>query len=75
MRKADETERVNEPLSEYDFRGGTRGKYYERYRDRTNVIVLSPDVAEVFPDSESVNNALRELIRIAREQVGSARVD
>jgi len=52
---------------EYDIREGVRGKYYERYKQGTNVVLLEPDVAQVFPDSESVNRALRGLIDIARE--------
>jgi hypothetical protein len=48
-------------LPEYDLRGGVRGKYVERYRQGTNVILLDPDVAEKFPTSESVNDALRRL--------------
>jgi hypothetical protein len=51
---------------EYDIRGGVRGKYYERYRQGTNVVLLDPDVAAVFHDSESVNRALRTLIEVAR---------
>lgn len=53
-------------LDEYDFRGGDRGKYMGRYEEGSNVVVLSPDVAEAFPDSESVNEALRALMDIAR---------
>jgi hypothetical protein len=48
-------------LPEYDLTGGVRGKYVERYRQGTNVILLDPDVAEKFPTSESVNDALRRL--------------
>ncbi len=51
---------------EYDLRGGVRGKYAGRFIKRANVVVLSPDVSEVFPDSDSVNDALRTLIRIGR---------
>ena len=54
---------------EYDIRGGVRGKYYERYRQGTNVVLLAPDVAAVFHDSESVNRALRALIDAARGQL------
>ena len=43
----------------YDFRGAIRGKYAARYAEGTNVVVLDPDVAEMFPDRESVNAALR----------------
>ena len=50
-----------EMLPEYDLTGGARGKYVERYRQGTNVILLDPDVAEKFPTSESVNDALRRL--------------
>lgn len=49
---------------EYDFKGGTRGKYATRYAKGSNVIVLSPDVAKVFPDSTSANRALRAFIEM-----------
>ncbi len=52
---------------EYDFRGGVRGKYYKEYMKGTNVVLLDPDVSAVFPDSESVNQALRVLIKAASE--------
>jgi hypothetical protein len=47
---------------EVDFTGGVRGKYAERYAKGTNVILLEPDVAKVYRNSDSVNRALRELI-------------
>ena len=56
-----------EMLDEYDFSKGVRGKYVERFKMGSNIIVLSPDVAEVFSDSESVNEALRTLIKITRQ--------
>ena len=49
---------------EYDFRGGVRGKYVSRYRAGTNVVVLDPDVAAVFPNADSVNRALRALLDV-----------
>ena len=55
--------------SEYDFSEGVRGKHYEAYRAGSNVVFLEPDIAKVFPDSESVNRALRLLMRLAKEQV------
>lgn len=64
----------DELRSQYDLsklKGRTRGKYVERYQQGTNVILLEPDVAEVFPDSESVNKALRLLIELAHKQVRS----
>lgn len=55
---------------EYDFSQGVCGKYAERYAEGSNVVVLSPDVAEAFPDSEAVNDALRALAAIARRSAG-----
>ena len=52
-------------MDEYDFSKGVRGKYAKRYAEGNNIVVLSPDVAEFFPDSQSVNQALRLLIEIA----------
>ncbi len=49
---------------EYDFRGGVRGKYAKRYAEGANVVVIDPDVAEYFPDHDSVNDALRNLAAI-----------
>lgn len=62
------TDEEVEMLDEYDFSGGVRGKYVERLAGRKNVVVLEPDVAEVFTDSESVNQALRGLLPIIKKQ-------
>lgn len=56
-------------LNEYDFSSGTRGKYAHQYAEGNNIVALSPDVAEVFRDSEAVNRALRLLIETARQTV------
>jgi hypothetical protein len=56
-------------LNEYDFSRGVRGKYARLYAAGSNVVVLSPDVADAFPDSDSVNRALRALISIAQRSV------
>jgi hypothetical protein len=57
---------------EYDLRellkGGVRGKYAERYRAGTNLVLLDPDVAKAFPSEEAVNEALRLVIQLARLQ-------
>ena len=55
-------------LDEYDFSGGVRGKYVGRFPKGSNVVVLEPDVAQVFTDSESVNQALRALAGIIQHQ-------
>jgi hypothetical protein len=56
----------DEMRPEYDFSGGVRGKYYEAYMKSSNIVVLDPDVAEIFRDSASVNEALRLLAKIAK---------
>ena len=61
-----------EMREEYDFSKGVRGKYAARYAQGSNIVVLDPDIAEVFPDSESVNKALRAIAEIARERAVKA---
>lgn len=63
------TSRDDELLPEYDFSGAVRGKYYERYRQGTNVVLLDPDVAAVFRDSAQVNDTLRRLVSLAEAKV------
>ncbi len=70
MKQGEQTSALDngDMADEYNFSQGIRGKYAERYAAGNNVVVLAPDVAEVFPDSQSVNEALRALISIARRQ-------
>ena len=56
----------DEMRPEYEFSNGVRGKYYEAYQQSSNVVVLDADVAEIFRDSASVNEALRLLAKIAK---------
>ena len=51
---------------EYDFSKAVRGVTAARYAQGTNVVILDPDVAELFPDSRAVNEALRTFTRLAR---------
>jgi hypothetical protein len=70
MKKVEPETEVDEMRPEYDFsklKGRVRGKYVERYREGTNLVLLAPDVAEAFPDADSVNEALRFLIRVTKE--------
>jgi len=53
-------------LEEYDFSKGTRGKYAQRYARGCNVVVLDPEVTKDFPDSKSVNDALKSLASIIK---------
>lgn len=57
--------------SEYDFSAGVRGKHHEAYRRGSNVVLLEPDVAEVFKDSAAVNAALRALAQVAQAHARS----
>ena len=47
-----------------DFKSLERGKYYERVKESSNVVVLDPEVAAVFPNSDAVNEALHSLIKL-----------
>ena len=61
---------------EYDLsqlRGGVRAKYYRRATAGTNLILIDPDLMKVFPDSESVNRALRLLADTAHVATASKR--
>ncbi|MFO7568490.1 MAG: hypothetical protein R6W75_01735 [Smithellaceae bacterium] len=56
-------------LEEYDFSNADQGKYAKRYaQEGTNVVVIEPDVAKIFPDHDSVNQALRSLADIIKRQ-------
>jgi len=57
----------DEMREEYDFSGAVRGKYAERFAKGSNVVVLAPDVAEVFTDGQAVNDALRVLADSVRQ--------
>ena len=66
-----EAEPEDDMRPEYDFsqlKGRVRGKYVERYREGTNLVLLDPDVAAAFPDAKAVNEALRLLINVAQRQ-------
>ena len=61
---------------EYDLSklgNAVRGKYAARYRRGTNLVLLSPDVAQFFPDEQSVNAALRSLIHVAKGSLKRSR--
>ena len=70
MKNEISTDMEDELRPEYDLRellkGGVRGKYVERYRAGTNVVLLAPDVAQAFPTEDAVNEALRLVMRISK---------
>jgi len=57
------------PRPNLDFTKGVRGKHLERVREGTNLVLIAPDLVEAFPDSESVNAALRSLESVAERTV------
>jgi len=72
MKKTPKKEPDDDLRPEYDLsklKGKVRGKYANRFKEGTNVVLLSPDVAQYFPDDQAVNAALRSLVDIAKAQV------
>lgn len=61
-----------EMLDEYDFSKGVRGKYAQAYHEGVNIVKIDEDVTKVFPDSKSVNEALRTLMRLLNKTPKSA---
>ena len=61
--------KTDELRPEYDFSGAVRGKHYKAYQEGTNIVLLDPDIAKVFKDSESVNHALRMLLELSESEV------
>ena len=58
---------ANDMRPEYDFasmKGGVRGKYAKRYRAGTNLVLLDPELAKVFPNETAVNDALRAVLKL-----------
>jgi len=68
MKKASAKKNSGELRPEYDLsklKGGVRGKYYRRATAGTNLVLIDPELSEVFPDTESVNRALHLLANTA----------
>jgi hypothetical protein len=74
MSKAMTSNKDGDLLDEYDFSKGVRGKYAERYREGTNIVKLDDDVAAMFPDAKSVNEALRALGKIIQQHEKHSRI-
>ena len=70
MKKNNTVDLSDDLRPEYDLREllktGVRGKYAERYREGTNLVLLAPEVAAAFPDEEAVNEALRLVIQLRK---------
>jgi hypothetical protein len=75
MKKAYKRKMADDLRPEYDLsklKGGVRGKYAKRFRQGTNLILLSPDVAKYFPNEQAVNDALKSLVGIAKAKLHHA---
>lgn len=75
MKKASAKKNNNGLRHEYDLsklKGGVRGKYYDKATAGTNLVLIEPELTEVFPDTESVNRALRLLADTAATATGKA---
>ena len=70
MKTKSKGEKADELRPEYDLgqllKGGVQGKYADRYREGTNLVLLAPDVAEAFPTEDTVNDALRLVIQLTK---------
>jgi hypothetical protein len=72
MKKASANKMTDDLRPEYDLaqlKGGVRGKYYRRATAGTNVVLIEPELTHVFPDTASVNRALRLLAETAQAAV------
>jgi hypothetical protein len=73
MKKAKKADELRPEYSRADFTSLVRGKYTLRLHDKSNVVVLEPEIAEIFPNGASVNAALRALAEIAKRTGSSPR--
>jgi hypothetical protein len=74
MKKVTRTKKAKpDMMTEYDFRGGVRGKYASRFAQGFTLVPIEPELAKVFPDPESVNDALRACVQIVRSGSRSQR--
>ncbi len=76
MKKASAKKNNGDIRPEYDLsklKGGVRGKYYRKATAGTNLVLIEPELTEVFPDTHSVNRALRLLVNTAALAAGKTR--
>jgi hypothetical protein len=68
--KPDERDTLRPEYSREDLGKGVRGKHLEEYRSGTNLVLLTPEIAAIFPDDKSVNEALLSLVKVAEKAAG-----
>ncbi len=74
--KKQKSRKVDELRREYDLKSlsrATRGKYYRQAMAGTNLVLLEPEIARIFPDGKAVNSALRRLVRAGKTRTGVLR--
>jgi hypothetical protein len=71
-KKSESTKYQDTMRAKYDMSGGVRGKYASRFKGDVVMVPIAPDVAEAFPDAESVNQALRVLLKAAKKVAPAA---
>ncbi|MBU2235154.1 MAG: hypothetical protein KKF01_04975 [Proteobacteria bacterium] len=70
MKKVKEPDELRPQYRREDLGKGVRGKYFESYQKGSNLVLLNPDVAKVFPTEAAVNKALKSLIDVAQKSTG-----
>ena len=70
MKKVKESGKLRPEYKREDLGKGVRGKYFESYQKGSNLILLNPDIAKVFPTEAAVNEALLSLINLAKKSTG-----
>lgn len=70
MKKVKEPDELRPQYRREDLGKGVRGKYFESYQKGSNLVLLDPDVAKVFPTEAAVNKALKSLIDVAQKSTG-----
>ena len=72
MKKKSKDDKNDDLRPEYDLRellkDGVQGKYADRFKEGTNLVLLDSDVADAFPNDEAVNEALRLVIKLTKLQ-------
>jgi hypothetical protein len=70
MKKVKEPDELRPQYRREDLGKGVRGKYFESYQKGSNLVLLNPDLAKVFPTEAAVNKALKSLIDVAQKSTG-----
>ncbi len=70
MKKVNESGELRPEYKREDLGQGIRGKYYDSYQKGTNLVLINPEVAKVFPTEAAVNEALMSLIKVAQKSTG-----